>query len=144
MTQNIAQGHLIFSQLIKSQLYTEKSNFTLKSQTLTFLSKSSVKDHNSSKHVKIWNLFIKKSRNQDSILKKSKFLNLKFFLSVENFLFFHNFEPNFHHNERWFKRKFQQESWRYPWNLQLYFTQLLVKTLGVIILWIHAHELKKA
>ena len=30
-----------------------KVNCTLKSQTLTFWSKSSVKDHNSSKHVKI-------------------------------------------------------------------------------------------
>ena len=47
-----------------------KVNCTLKSQTLTFWSKSSAKGHNSSKHIKIWNLFINKSRIQDFILKR--------------------------------------------------------------------------
>ena len=32
--------------------------------------------------------------------EKLNFLNLEIFLSVENFLFFHNFEQNFHHDAR--------------------------------------------
>ena len=73
-----------------------------------------------------------------------KFLNLEIFLSIENFLFFLNFEPNFNHDARWFKRNFQHESCRSPWNIQLFFTQFFLKMLGSqdIILWIHAHELK--
>ena len=47
-----------------------KVNCILKNQTLTFWSNLSTEDHNSSKHVKIWNLFIKKSRNKE--IKKSK------------------------------------------------------------------------
>ena len=46
-----------------------KVNCTLKSQTLTFWSKASVKDHNSSKHVKIWNLFIKNQKVKISFWK---------------------------------------------------------------------------
>ena len=73
-----------------------------------------------------------------------KFLNLEIFLSIENFLFFPNFRPNFHHDTKWFKGSSQHESCRSPWNLQLWFTQFLLKMLGSqdIILWIHAHELK--
>ena len=66
---------------MKSQLYTEKSNFT-------FWSKSCVKDHNSSKHVKILKPVhqeIKKSRFH---FEKSKFLNLEIFRSVGKFIFF--------------------------------------------------------
>ena len=40
-----------------------KFDCILKSQTLTFWSKSSVKIHFSSKHAKSWNLFTKKSQN---------------------------------------------------------------------------------
>ena len=121
-----------------------KVNCILKSQTLTFWSKSSVKDYNLSKHVKMWNFVhqeIKKSRFH---FEKSKFLNLEIFLSVGNFMFFHNFEQNFPHDARWFNRNFQHESFISPWNIQLLFTQLLLKVLvsQVIILWIHAHELK--
>ena len=43
------------SQLIKNQLYTEKSNFD-------FWSKSSAKGHNSSRYVKMWNLLTKKPK----------------------------------------------------------------------------------
>ena len=126
----------ICSQLIKSQLYTEKSN-------IDFLVKSSAKDHNSSKYVKMWNFFIKKSRIEDFCFGNLKFLNLEIFL-IENFLFFLNFEPNFHHDARWFKGNFQYESCRSQWNLQIFFTQFLIKILGSqdIILWVHDHELK--
>ena len=51
-----------------------KVNCILKSQTLTFWSKSSAKDHNSSKHVKMWNLFIKKSKIEDLVLEFEFFL----------------------------------------------------------------------
>ena len=40
-----------------------KFDCTLKSQTLTFWSKSSAKSYFSSRHVKLWNLFIKKPKN---------------------------------------------------------------------------------
>ena len=127
--------------IVDFQSTDQKSTVYWKSQTWTFWSNSSAKDHNSSKYVKIWNLFIKKSRFH---FEKSKFLNLEIFLSVENSCFFHNFRPNFHHDARWYKRNFQHESFIYPWNLQIFFTQLLLKMLlsQVIILWIHAHELK--
>ena len=75
-------------------------------------------------------------------VKISKLLEI--FLSVGNFMFFHNFEPNFHHDARGLKRNFQHESCISPWNLQLLFTQLFPKVLGskVIILWICGHETK--
>ena len=76
--------------------------------------------------------------------EKLKFLNFEIFLSVGNFLFFYNFEQNFHHDARWFKRNFQHESCSSPWNLKLCFTQLLPKVLEsqVIILWTCGHETK--
>ena len=57
---------------------------------------------------------------------------------------FHNFEQNFHHDARWFKRNFQHESCRSPWNIQLFFTHIIPKVFGyqVIILWICGHETK--
>ena len=120
-----------------------KVNCTLKSQTLTFWQKSSVKDHNLSKNVKIWNLFIKKSKSQDFILKSQSF-QTEIFLSVENFIFFHNFELMFHHDARWFKGNFQHESFRSPWDLKHFFTQLLLEILGsqVINPWRHDLETK--
>ena len=87
------------------------------------------------------------SRNQKFMISfwKVKFSKLRNFSKCWKFHVFHNFEPNLHHDSRWFKRNFQQESCRSPWNIQLFFTKLLLKVLGsqVIILWVHAHELKK-
>ena len=86
------------------------------------------------------------SRNQKVKIsfEKSKFSNLEIFLSVENFMFYYNFEPIFHHDARWFKRNFQHESCRYPWDLKHFFKQLLLEMLGsqVINPWSHGHETK--
>ena len=65
-----------------------KVNCTLKSQILTFWSKSSVQDHNSSKYVKIWNLFIKKSKKSRLHFEKSKFLKLRNFSKCGEFHIF--------------------------------------------------------
>ena len=82
---------------------------------------------------------IKKSRFH---FEKSKFLNLEFFLSVGNSLFFHNFEPSFHLDATWFKGNFKHESCRSKWDLKYCFTQLILEMHGfqVMILWIHVHE----
>ena len=84
--------------IVEFQSTDAKSIVHWKSQTLTFWSKSSFKDYNSSRHVKMWNLFIKKLKKFKFHFEKSKFLNLEFFLSVGNSHFFHNFEPNLHHD----------------------------------------------
>ena len=63
--------------------------------------------------------------------EKSKFLKLEFFLSVGNFMFFHNFKQNFHHDARWFKGNFQHESYISPWNLQLFFNNSFKKFLDL-------------
>ena len=80
-----------FSQPIKSQLYTEKLNFDflvkIKCQRSQFVK--------ACQNMKLIHQEIKKSRFH---FEKSKFLNLEFFLSFGNFMFFHNFEPNFHHD----------------------------------------------
>ena len=128
---------MIFSQLIKSQLYIKKSNFDflvkIKCQRSQFIK--------TCKNMKLVHQEIKKSRFH---FEKSKFLNLEIFLSVGNFMFFHNFEQIFHHDARWFKKNFQNESCRSPWNLQLCFTQPLPKVLRsqVIILRTCGHETK--
>ena len=66
---------------------------------------------------------IKKSRFHSD---KWKFLNLEIFLSVGNFIYFHNFEPIFHHDARWLKGNFQHESSRYKWYIKHFRTQLLI------------------
>ena len=123
---------------MKSQQYTEKSNFNflvkIKYQRSQFIK--------TCQNIKLVHQEIKKSRFH---FEKSKFLNLEIFLSVWNFMFFHNFEQNFHHDAIWFKRNSQHESCRSTWNLQLFFTQLLPKMLGsqVMNLWIGVHEFCK-
>ena len=70
-----------FSQLMKSQMYTEKSNFDflikIKLQRLQFIK--------TCQNMKIVHKEIKKSRFH---FEKSKFLNLEIFLSVGNSHFF--------------------------------------------------------
>ena len=60
----------------------KKVNYTLKSQTLTFWSNFSFKDHISSIHSKIWNLIIKKSRRSKVILKSQTLQDIEIFLSI--------------------------------------------------------------
>ena len=78
------------------------------------------------------------SRNQKVNISfwKVKISKLRKFSKCWKFMFFHNFESNFHHDARWFKRNFQHECCISPWNLQPFFMQLLPKVLGsqVIIL----------
>ena len=66
MVQNIA---ISLDWQKKFAVNWSKVNCILKSQTLTFWSKSSSKDQNSSKHVKMWNLFVKESNIEDLVLK---------------------------------------------------------------------------
>ena len=129
MAQNISNS---LEWQMKFAINWSKVNCILKRQTLTFWSTSSTKDQNSSKHIKIGNLFIKKSRNQEIKISfwKVKISKLRNFSLSIFFLFFHNFEQFFHYDARWFKGNFQHESCRSPWNLQLFFTQLLQKGLG--------------
>ena len=109
MAQNIAQvqwiDRWISSQLFKSQLYTEKSNFDflvkIKCQRSQFIKKC--------QNVKLVHQEIKDWRYYFEIWN---FHNLENFQSIENFLFFLNFRPNFHHDTRWFKKNFQHESCR--------------------------------
>ena len=127
---------MIFSQLIKSQLHTEKSNFEflvkIKYQKLKFIK--------TCQNMKLVHQRIKDWRFDFEIWI---FLNLENFLSIENFLFFLSFRPIFHHDTWWFKESSQHESCRPPWSLQLFFTHFSLKMLGSqdINLWIHAHEL---
>ena len=127
MAQNIAQiqwiDKWIFNQLIKSQLYTEKSNFDflvkIKCQRSQFIKLC--------QNIKLIHQEIKNSRFH---FEKSKLLNLEIFLSVGNFIFFHNFEPIFHHDARWFNRNFQNESYRYQWDLKQCIAELFLEMLG--------------
>ena len=66
MAQDISQDQLI-DKWNSVNWYTE-------SQTLTFWSKSSIKNHNLSRHVKMWNFFIKKSKSQDFILRSQNYV----------------------------------------------------------------------
>ena len=140
MAQKFPQAQLIDSWF---SVNWSKVNYTLKSQTLTFWSKSSVKDQfiKTCQNMKRVHHEIKKSRFH---FEKSMFSNLEIFLSVENFLLFHNFELIFHHDARWFKRNFQYESCRSPWDIKHLFTQLLLEILGsqVINSSSHGHETK--
>ena len=125
-------------QLIDQKLIVyEKSNFD-------FLVKFKCQRSQFIKACQNMKLIHQEIKNSKFHLEKLKFLNLEIFLSVGNFLFFHNFKKNFHHDARWFKRNFQHEICRSPLSLQLCFTQLLPKVLGsqVIILRIHGHETK--
>ena len=49
---------------------------------------------------------------------KVKNSKLRIFSKCWKFMFFHNFEPNFHHDARWFKGNFQHESCIYQWDLK--------------------------
>ena len=117
-----------------------KVNYILKSQTLTFWSNSNAKDHNSSKHVKIWNLFIKKSKSQDFILKSQSFLR-KFSKCLKLHVF-SQLWAKFPHDAIGFKENIWHEICSPPQNLQLWFTKFSQKMLGsqVMILWIRVHE----
>ena len=66
MAQNIASP---MDWQMKFSVNWSKVNCVLKSQTLTFWSKSNAKDHNSSKHVKLWNFFIKKHFHDEQKFK---------------------------------------------------------------------------
>ena len=43
-------------------------------------------------------LFHQEIKNLRFHFEKLKFFNLEIFQSIENFLFFHNFDPNFNHD----------------------------------------------
>ena len=107
----------------KSQLYTEKSNFDflvkIQCQRSQFIKTCQKYETYSSRNQKFkisfWNVKVLELRNFSKCLKLH--------------VFFHNFKPIFHHDARGFRRNFQHESWRSPWYLKNFFTQLLLKIL---------------
>ena len=105
-----------------------KVNCILKSQTLTFWSNSSAKNHNSSNMSK-YETYSSINQKVKISFGKVKISKLRNFSKCWKSMFFHNFVLIFHHDARWLWKNFQHESCRSPWYIKHLFIQLLLKVL---------------